>query len=239
MHFDITIRNYRCFPSESPIQMSLKPGFTALVGKNNSGKSSVLKCFFEFRNLFIAMKGPGNIAAILRGGGHGIGGIQQVFDSQEVFNNTNERELAFEFRQVPDDGSEGACFRLSFQRKEPTTVRGEVVFPQFTKSEVNVDQSRGIIQRGTGDLIFSFAPVIELFDNLSRMQYLGASRNLINQGSNQSYYDMQAGQAFIQSWKSLKAGTNHSTNEASLQLIEDIGEIFRFDKLSIDSSSDD
>src|SRR5260370_37533250 len=48
----ITLKNYRCFPDSRPAQFEIKPGFTSLIGTNNSGKSSLLKFFHEFRALF-------------------------------------------------------------------------------------------------------------------------------------------------------------------------------------------
>src|SRR6266849_3839293 len=52
MDIELTIKNYRCFSDEKPARILIKPGFTAFLGINNSGKSSLLKFFYEFRNLF-------------------------------------------------------------------------------------------------------------------------------------------------------------------------------------------
>lgn len=48
---DLVLKNYRCFPSSCPARFSVRSGFTAFVGVNNSGKSSLLK-FFEIEARF-------------------------------------------------------------------------------------------------------------------------------------------------------------------------------------------
>ena len=48
----ITIKNYRCFSDSRPARFTLKNGLTSFIGVNNVGKSSLLKFFYEFRDLF-------------------------------------------------------------------------------------------------------------------------------------------------------------------------------------------
>ena len=52
MQIDLTIKNYRCFADLSPARITIQPGFTGFLGANNSGKSTILKFFYEFRALF-------------------------------------------------------------------------------------------------------------------------------------------------------------------------------------------
>jgi hypothetical protein len=59
MEFELKITGYRCFTNEQPAQFLLRPGFTALVGTNNAGKSiasrrfrsSSIKRFALFENI--------------------------------------------------------------------------------------------------------------------------------------------------------------------------------------------
>ncbi len=48
----LTINNYRCFPDPRRVRIDLRPGFTAFLGTNNAGKSSLLRFFYEFQGLF-------------------------------------------------------------------------------------------------------------------------------------------------------------------------------------------
>lgn len=74
---------------------------------------------------------------------------------------------------------------------------------------------------------------------LSRTLYIGPFRNAINIGTNQSYYDIQVGQAMIQTWRHWKTGGDKRTNEAAFRLTDDIRRIFSFDDLEINPSPDD
>jgi hypothetical protein len=59
MEAEITIKNYRCFVDSAPARVLIRDGFTAFLGVNNSGKSSILRFFYDFRQLF-ALLTPGN-----------------------------------------------------------------------------------------------------------------------------------------------------------------------------------
>src|SRR3972149_1321542 len=102
---DITFKNYRCFPDSRPARISLRNGLTALVGVNNSGKSSLLKFFYEFRSLFQMLSAPtGILTNALEGERQGFALGPSVFDKEEVFCNLNGRDLQLELRLVPGKG---------------------------------------------------------------------------------------------------------------------------------------
>jgi len=63
---DLEIKNYRSFADENPLRLQLRPGFTALIGPNNSGKSSVLKFFYELRPTLEALGNIANLANATR-----------------------------------------------------------------------------------------------------------------------------------------------------------------------------
>src|SRR6266566_645883 len=57
MQIDVTLKNYRCFSDERPARFAIRKGFTAFVGANNSGKSTLVRFLYEFRNLFTNLIG--------------------------------------------------------------------------------------------------------------------------------------------------------------------------------------
>ena len=66
----LTLKNYRCFEDKHPASFRLSTGFTSFVGVNNSGKSTLLKFFYEFRSLFRLLSYPtGNLIGALAGSG--------------------------------------------------------------------------------------------------------------------------------------------------------------------------
>jgi len=49
MQIALTVRNYRCLSDTNPATISLRAGFTPFVCVNNSGKTTLLRFFYEFR----------------------------------------------------------------------------------------------------------------------------------------------------------------------------------------------
>src|SRR5258708_25346207 len=94
MNIEITLKNYRCFPHSSPATFQLRPGFTALVGANNSGKTSLLRFLYEFRNLFTMLSdSSGQLAAALNSRPQSFYLADTVLDQREIFHNGNGRDL--------------------------------------------------------------------------------------------------------------------------------------------------
>jgi hypothetical protein len=92
MNIDLTIKNYRCFSDQQSARIQIHPGFTALVGANNSGKTSLLRFLYEFRWLFQNCSSPnGNFQSALNNGLPSFAWPQTVVDPQDVFHNGNNR----------------------------------------------------------------------------------------------------------------------------------------------------
>ena len=95
MHVQLTIKNYRCFPDTRPLHFEIKDGFTAFVGVNNSGKSSILRFLYEFRFLFQVLTDPNALLALLRGQQRlAFTPAQSVKDIRELFFDCNDRDLS-------------------------------------------------------------------------------------------------------------------------------------------------
>src|SRR5437016_5988997 len=108
MQIDNTIKNYRCCSKEHPVKLTLKPRILALVGVNNSGKSSVLKIFYEVRLMF--MKLNESVAAMQylhKGDQLDYSLAAEVRDPWELFFNGNSQPIEIditlpEFHQHED-----------------------------------------------------------------------------------------------------------------------------------------
>src|SRR5438093_12263158 len=94
--FKVTLKNYRCFEDTKPLSLEVGPGFTALVGPKNSGKSSFLKFFYEARPLFGTLVGNVNEMRSLVNGPTRNVSFQAVDDQVEIFYNRNTRPLVIE-----------------------------------------------------------------------------------------------------------------------------------------------
>src|SRR3990167_6922997 len=91
----MTVKNYRCFVR--PARIEISKGFTAFVGVNNAGKSTIMRFLLEFRNLF-GLLNYNNLFQSLRGDAPRFN-PNYVTDPQEVFSNLNGEgiELTLDF----------------------------------------------------------------------------------------------------------------------------------------------
>jgi predicted ATPase len=244
MHVEITIKNYRCFPDSRPARFVLRSGLTSFVGVNNSGKSSLLKFFYEFRDLFRILSSPsGNFIHALNRQRQSFNFALSVLDKDEVFSNRNNRdiELRLTFFEHAAKGTHGITrfaeeISIAVPRGTSTwtaelnatdgPVEGEIV--NFAETVLN--------ERHGGRVEMS--PLFVACRELSRTLYIGPFRNAINVGANQNYFDIQVGQAFIETWRNFKTGNVKRVNEAAYGLTEDIKRIFEFGDLEINPSPD-
>jgi hypothetical protein len=94
---EIEVKNFRCFSDAAPVRWALRPGFTSLVGVNNSGKSSLHRFFHDFRQIFSILSSPnGNLFASSLGGQETVN-VLSVRDPEEVYSNTNDRDMHLRF----------------------------------------------------------------------------------------------------------------------------------------------
>ncbi len=249
MEIEITIKNYRCFSDVRPARISLRKGFTGFVGVNNSGKSSLLKFFYEFRSLFQLLSGPSvNVLNALSRNVQAFNFPPSVTDIQEIFCNSNNRNLQIEisFTAINRPTKEGG---ISLPNKIILKIpRGTNTFIAELHLEDGVLEPTGGPVRNLAfretilmldnKLKAQLSHLFQLFKTLAETLYIGAFRNAINVGSNQNYFDIQVGQAFIQVWREFKTGNIKRYNEAAYRLTEDINHIFGFEDLEINSSPD-
>jgi len=244
MDVEVTVSNYRCF-SDTPVRFALKNGLQSFVGVNNSGKSCLLRLFYELRSIFVALADQNTVWNSLMGRlPYNL--MPLIKDRDEIFCDRNNRDLVLGFEMSP--GMIGEA---------PVPSRFEVVIPRATNtwsSRVYVDGAPlstvglGIRNEGNGNVVpfrqpsprplVSFIPVVELGKILSRMLYLGPFRNAVNVGGSGDYYDIQIGQPFITSWRTLKTGYQKKQSEATYKLTDDIRRIFGFETLDINASDD-
>jgi ABC-type Mn2+/Zn2+ transport system ATPase subunit len=246
VEIDITFKNYRCFPDSRAARIFLRKGFTAFVGINNSGKSSLLKFFYEFRSLFqMQSSASGDFIEGIRGNRRAFGPAPSILDLEELFCNANNRDLEIEvrFRAADQPRERGALpipARVVLKIPKPTnTWTAEL----YLGNKMVVDAAN--LRLGTNALHYKGNPIADLahffavFTALGQTLYLGPFRNAINVGANQGYFDIQVGQAFIRAWRAYKVGNVKRHNEAAIRLTEEIKHIFGFEDLQIEASADE
>jgi ABC-type cobalamin/Fe3+-siderophores transport system ATPase subunit len=245
LHVEIEIKNYRCFPDRIPLRFEIKDGFTAFVGVNNAGKSSILKFFYEFRSLFQSLAHPDNLVTLLRGNPVGFRQAQNVKDLSELFSDSNERDLFIQF-SFPANGpttySRPSSITLFVSRNSTSfQILNVVIDHSHFKPNARcafVDQGNLLVQLQEPALQADFRSVFEVLNHLAGAFYIGAFRNAINIGAKDDYFDIAVGQSFVKLWREYKTGNVKKHNELIKQVTRDIGFIFDLE-LEVNATPDD
>jgi len=248
MEIKITLKNYRCFSDSNPAIFSLQKGFTGFVGVNNSGKSSLLKFFYEFRNLFQHLSHLGTLFRALRSVREGpvpFNLASSIKDTEEVFYNDNNRDLTIRIDFIaPAHTRERDGIPIP-NRLDITIPRGTTTLHAelyLADGRLDIEQKlkdRDNILYVEDDPKADLTDIGQVFKDLAETFYIGPFRNALNVASNESYFDIDVGQNFIRAWRSFKTGDIKRYNETAIRLTEDIKDIFEFNNLEINSSSDD
>lgn len=248
MEFEIVIKNYRCFSDTNPARINLRPGFTAFVGVNNSGKSTILKFFYEFRSLFIGLSSieglprrMSNLDTIL------FTPIQREGDFNQIFYNNNNRDLSIEISFLeldpsPDfDGTE-----IVSPSKIIITIPRNTIEAKIEVFKQNGEKATPNLGRTTGDnrvISLNDSSQMELlslskfFLSLSNSMYIGAFRNII--GPETKYFDIGIGKAAVHQWNSIKTGRGKSGHSLAIRLQNDLAKFFGYNHLEINAAQDD
>lgn len=241
----ITLKNYRCFEDAQPATIEVRPGFTALVGPNNSGKSSFLKFFYELRDLLPSLLDIDTRFHLARGEDIGAINFRGVGEFTEVFHNRNPRPLTIELEFPASAQGQISQVHLVIDRSRPNRVRGQF-FCIYNGRHLKLAEAQSIpntprekypFKTDIGDVVVDFTPLIELALAISGSMYVGAFRNTINTGSG-NYYDLPVGDAFIKAWGNWKTGAGRSANLSAQDITNELERIFGFQRLEINETAD-
>lgn len=247
-NFHLTVKNYRCFSDNKPVHISMRNGFTAFVGVNNSGKSSLLKMFYELRQLFALLSNASNFLNALKDpDGNDFSPAGTIKDINEIFCNANSRDISLEIKVNAGLNNKQTDGVLP-EKIVVTISRGKNKYsPQiFLPNNKHLDAKKPniplkLVQSDyikIEDTLVDMKAYYQIFRALSTTLYIGPFRNAVNIGANENYYDMTIGQKFITLWDSYKSGTTKTKIVAALGLTQDIQHIFRFKSLEINASTD-
>jgi energy-coupling factor transporter ATP-binding protein EcfA2 len=239
MDLEISLCNYRCFGDE-PTRIRIIDGFTAFVGTNNSGKSSLLRMPYELRNLFSSLTNTTTNPSqqLLYGTNmQGIHGLTFA-PGERIFRTGVNRPM--EIQIVVRDGPNGQfalngsqlIFKLTYDRHQNVT-------------STNLKDERGTVIASAEQPLsrpsppeVDFAPFTSAMQELARAMYVGPFRNAINVGGQETYYDIQTGDHFIRTFSSYKSGPSPEQNEAVYGLMQEIKRIFGFESLDINAADE-
>lgn len=245
MEFELTLKNYRCFADEHPLRLSFGRRFTALVGPNNSGKSTVLRWIYDFRHVFNSFTRPGLLADI--GGNTFTPNLNGVLDETSIFcdHADNNRPLSFEISPLnaqPQLGKPPAVptLLISLSRDK----KWSVAVKTSANKIIPADKQWGIkdnVLHMNGQQIGDVSPYHKIFETLSNTLYIGAFRNILSLAPKRDelYYDIDIGTPFVAKWRDLKTGPNKRENELAQRISNTIAQMFGFRSLEINATSDE
>jgi predicted ATPase len=246
----LTIKNYRGFSDQSPAVLELGNGLTALLGPNNAGKSSLKLFFYELRELFVQLARSLNVGPNLQTATSGqlipVVNYLGTSDSEEIFNNTNGRDITISVEIIgleSEAGYDRTLYRVDAvcQRASPNSWRISALSMEDPSEQISfpngasINTVRSVIDSRSG-LVYDFSHVQEVFGIFANARYYGAFRNAINQGSGR-HFDFQTGSAFIDLWNSWKTAGNKAQSRAIGKITEEIRRLFEFDQLEINASA--
>lgn len=221
---EITLKSYRCFQEPSPVKLTLTPGkTTALVGKNNSGKSTLLRFFYEFRYVLVnfpagTWSGTGAHNSETAAHNPSIGDRYGLRDPLDTYPNSDPTKKV----QFSLTGGGQVC---DFEIFRPI---GDL--SHYLVKRITVDPAQTPISgEFQGDILRQFQNTL----------YFGAHRNLVNEGSGGgNYFDLSVGTAFTNEWNHLKNGLQAESAALAIKAEALIADLMGWNSLSINASAD-
>lgn len=246
MKAEFVIKNYRCFEDTKPLRFALDKGFTAFVGPNNAGKSSVLRFFYEFRNLWWGLTQVNEILpAMVELRGFSVGDIN---DKDDIFYNLNDRDMEIEIILSDCNEESELCVnklqlhidRNSISYRADAFVNGQRVNIYDDHGNVVVGwlDKNILCNSNTSEPLGDFRNILLLFNNLHNCMYIASFRNILNLSGDEDYFDLIIGTKFIHRWREWKTGRIKKQNDTIRKITQDIKEVFELKNLDISDSSD-
>lgn len=241
----LTLRNYRCFNWENPAVLEFGEGFTAFIGTNNSGKSTVLRSVYELRNMF-----PQILTPLAQNTGFRVHTQPNgTSDTAELANDNDPARFRFSIEIAESARPKTKAHLLAIE----LLLEYEVQSQMLTAKQVRAVDFQGHIRqfdeggikatRGNLDtylfsypdgLIIDYSELYAFSMELHQSKYFPAFRNAINTGAG-AYYDLPVGTALVSTWDQWKAGNSRAQKTAINRVEKEIASLLGFDSLQINA----
>ena len=241
MKIDLVIKNYRRFGEASPARLTVGDGMVALVGANNSGKSSLLKMVYELRDafrLFGSDYSSNMWRIVLQGGNIQFSWPREIVDKLEAFSRTTVNPLSVDV--TIDSTTPPTRFQLIVGRKTDGGYGvASLNLPEFPYDSSRVEPIKGKewdFLLGSQDT-FSVEELAKACKVLAEAVYIPAFRNTVNTGAG-TFYDVAVGSGFVGAWRQFQAGDSNTTKRAISKVQEELRRLFGYENLRVRDSAD-
>ena len=255
----LTIKNYRCFEDTFPLVIDLDNKVMALVGANNSGKSALLRFFFELKNLWLNLTTTPHILEMIQERKVETGVIGAT-ESASLFHRFNERPMSFSFefpeegppqRKGTRDGTTNRILGITFTAQRGVSLQRGLTNLALTcelrfrdqvhrlpeNAAANIDDD-GVLFVSGGDKprdLADLSPLIRLGRFLHNAKYFPATRHALTAGGGD--YDATLGGDVAVRWADWKAGTV-AQRQAIERTTRDIERLLGVSRLEINAVKD-
>jgi AAA15 family ATPase/GTPase len=245
MHeFTITLKNYRCFDDSHPLQICVRPGFTALVGPNNAGKSTFLKLFYELRDVFNSVCTLENFSHFAKNNSVPAN-YRGVEHPSEIFCDKNDRDMTIiiDFHITHLDFINKVQINIERNNYREMKASLFIGFYNYIVTGFTAVPNRGnqtwttFFENDSKTTEVNFKPLLDLKNFFEHIVFIGAFRNAITEGSG-NYFDLPIGTAFIEKWNEWRTGSNRNTNIAAQKVADSLAHIFGYNRFEINSANE-
>jgi ABC-type cobalamin/Fe3+-siderophores transport system ATPase subunit len=243
MDIDVTLKGYRCFAPDSPATIQFRGDIVALVGVNNSGKSTLLKAFYELRPTLVAITSDPDFQSGAIMANAGLNLPAEVGDPSEIFWHfgTTDIEVDITLPELRDKKPPGSNWRatiaISREQKRVSFALFDLDGNAVPRGGAWRFQGLGAISKD-GFNLGSFGEMYSALRLLSQCFYYPSIRHVTDfkpDGNSSKYYDVLTGKPFIDNWALMQLAQGKESTERMDAVVEDVRRIFRFDKLTIQS----
>jgi ABC-type phosphate/phosphonate transport system ATPase subunit len=252
MDASFRIGNYRCFPGTRPATIRLRDGDIALVGANNSGKSALMRFFYELRHVFGTLADDPNCYIHSAKGSAHSANLQAYTQHWEnmfhISNNVNilitmtvdhdvYRAQPEAFQHQSDPAVTPKELRIELVRNSMGSFHVSLIDQggdpiDLTNAQVTPTQQLGFSLQNR---LCACAHFYDALRKVSEAMYVGPFRNAMTGGADTTF-DIKSGSAVIVEWSMLKGGDNPISARKIQRVTELIKEIFGYTNLEIDAN---
>jgi len=215
--------------------LEIRPGFSAFVGPNNSGKSTLLKAIRELKAVFGSLADLNIVTAFAKGNPYGFGQYTDVEDAEEIFCDATSGPVVLELTFHGALANELSRVRLVCSRGQPSTWNAEV----FIGPDLNPLPATEVAQHG---LTISVASGNRQAVDIGRAQrfgrlvsgsmYVPPFRHALT-GTGGSMGDLLNGSEFLTAWANYQGGGNKAQKRLIGKVVADVKSLFSYESLNV------